>query len=355
MVQINSFDSDNLLKSLGCNWIIMGPAGSGKTTTAELCGTFLYYMGIYVDEPITVQKKDFVSAYGGGSTLSKTNATLLKSLGRLMIIDEAYNIFVEGNGKPHEYSNDIADVFLTFMTKNMGRSSLVAVGYEDSMLKYFLKANSGFTSRFPYQETIKSIDLTKLKEILVKEIKESVKISDIKFTVKADNFLNFLIKHNFFTSFVRDIRYFISSLVSYVVSLLLSDTQVLETVGILFMYNVMKKYCMNPVCKESFKNVLPPLPELIELPYLMNEQKKTEQDQGKIKNVTERLEQNYKGYIIDKVFIIKNETKKYAYTIKHDETSKEGMVIPWEFSTDVRDNSKSTQDYIIVDNVTTVF
>jgi ribosomal protein S6E (S10) len=111
---------------------------------------------------------------------------------------------------------------------------------------------------------------------------------------------------------------------------------------------------MNPVCKESFKNVLPPLPELIELPYLMNEQKKTEQDQEKIKNVTKRLEQNYEGYIIDKVFIIKNDTKKYAYTIKHG-NSKEGMIIPWEFSTDVRDNSKSTQEYIIVDNVTTVF
>jgi hypothetical protein len=346
MVEIVSYDSDVLLKSLKSNWILMGPAGSGKTTTAELCGMFLYYMGIYVEEPITVQKMDFSSTYGGGATLTKTNTTLLKSLGRLMVIDEAYNIFVGGDGRPHQYSNDIADVMLTFMTKNQGTCSLVAVGYEKSIQKYFLDINSGFNSRFPFQETIKPIDLDDLKKIFLKEVKTALSES-VSYTQKAKNFIDFIIVKGFFTSFVRDMQSFISGLVSYVASL--PDKNAPKCLGILFMFNVMRKYCSQPLCRESFKNILPPLPERIELDYLMKKDENVKED--KKNNIQKKLESGYKIKDVYK----DDKTNKYAYTIKNNKTEEIGMILPWELTIYANDESKKENQYIIVGQKIDVF
>lgn len=346
MVEIVSYDSDVLLKSLKSNWILMGPAGSGKTTTAELCGMFLYYMGIYVEEPITVQKMDFSSTYGGGATLTKTNTTLLKSLGRLMVIDEAYNIFVGGDGRPHQYSNDIADVMLTFMTKNQGTCSLVAVGYEKSIQKYFLDINSGFNSRFPFQETIKPIDLDDLKKIFLKEVKTALSES-VSYTQKAKNFIDFIIVKGFFTSFVRDMQSFISGLVSYVASL--PDKKAPNCLGILFMFNVMRKYCSQPLCRESFKNILPPLPERIELDYLMKKDENVKED--KKNNIQKKLESGYKIKDVYK----DDKTNKYAYTIKNNKTEEIGMILPWELTIYANDESKKENQYIIVGQKIDVF
>lgn len=344
MIEIVSYDSDVLLNSLKSNWILMGPAGSGKTTTAELCGMFLYYMGIYVEEPITVQKMDFSSTYGGGATLTKTNTTLIKSLGRLMVIDEAYNIFVGGDGRPHQYSNDIADVMLTFMTKNMGRCSLVAVGYEKNIQKFFLEINSGLKSRFPFQETIKPIDLKDLETIFLKEVKTALGIQNLTFTDKADNFIKFLIIKGFFTSFVRDMQYFIGGLVSYVASL---DVKPPEKIGILFVFNVMRKYCSQPLCRESFKNILPPLPERIELDYLM----KKEGEKGEIEKL---LRTNYPQYRIKDVYKYVKD-KKYAYTIENNNDKEIGMILPWELTIYANDESKKENQYIIVNGKIDVF
>jgi hypothetical protein len=344
MVEIVSYDSDVLFNSLKSNWILMGPAGSGKTTTAELCGMFLYYMGIYVEEPITVQKMDFSSTYGGGATLTKTNTTLLKSLGRLMVIDEAYNIFVGGDGRPHQYSNDIADVMLTFMTKNQGTCSLVAVGYEKSIQKYFLDINSGFNSRFPFQETIKPIDLDDLKKIFLKEVQTALGKS-VEYTQKAKNFIDFIIVKGFFTSFVRDMQSFISGLVSYVASL--PDKNAPKCLGILFMFNVMRKYCSQPLCRESFKNILPPLPERIELDYLMKKDENVEK-------------KNIQGKFLESVYQIKDvykddKTNKYAYTIKNNNSEEIGMILPWELTIYANDESKKENQYIIVGQKIDVF
>jgi hypothetical protein len=344
MVEIVSYDSDVLFNSLKSNWILMGPAGSGKTTTAELCGMFLYYMGIYVEEPITVQKMDFSSTYGGGATLTKTNTTLLKSLGRLMVIDEAYNIFVGGDGRPHQYSNDIADVMLTFMTKNQGTCSLVAVGYEKSIQKYFLDINSGFNSRFPFQETIKPIDLDDLKKIFLKEVQTALGKS-VEYTQKAKNFIDFIIVKGFFTSFVRDMQSFISGLVSYVASL--PDKNAPKCLGILFMFNVMRKYCSQPLCRESFKNILPPLPERIELDYLMKKDENVEKKniQGKFLKSVYQIKDVYKD----------DKTNKYAYTIKNNNSEEIGMILPWELTIYANDESKKENQYIIVGQKIDVF
>jgi hypothetical protein len=270
-----------------------------------------------------------------------------------MVIDEAYNIFVGGDGRPHQYSNDIADVMLTFMTKNMGRCSLVAVGYENYIQKYFLDINSGFRSRFPFQETIKPIDFEDLKKIFVKEVQKALNES-VSYTPLVHNFVDFLIVKGFFTSFVRDMKTFIAGLVSYVASLPTGQAPI--TMGILFMFNVMRKYCSQPLCRESFKKILPPLPERIELDYLLIKTS-TDEDadaEADISIIKKTLTSKYKEYKINDGY--KDEkNNKYAYTIQKNDKTDEGMILPWELTIYANDESKKNNRYIIIKDKIDVF
>ncbi|KAL7906401.1 P-loop containing nucleoside triphosphate hydrolase protein [Trichoderma velutinum] len=135
------------------NFLFRGPPGTGKTTTARKMGKVYYDMGFL--SKATVEEcsaTDLIGEYVG-HTGPKVQKVLEKSLGRVLLIDEAYR-FAEGR-----FAKEAIDELVGLITtpKYQGKLIIILAGYEHDINR-LLSVNAGLTSRFP-----ESIDFKPLK------------------------------------------------------------------------------------------------------------------------------------------------------------------------------------------------
>ena len=97
---------------------------------------------------------DFVGAVIGGSE-QNTKAILASTVGKVLVIDEAYALFGGGSG---DASNQHGDVFRTAVIDTIvaevqstpGEDRCVLLlGYKDQMERMFQNINPGLSRRFP--------------------------------------------------------------------------------------------------------------------------------------------------------------------------------------------------------------
>ncbi|KAK4204822.1 protein CfxQ [Triangularia verruculosa] len=133
------------------SFIFKGPPGSGKTTTARALGQIYYDMGLLsTTEVIDCSVTDLVGE-GPGLTGPKVQNLLLKSLGKVLFIDEAYRmgqkdlagIFIS------RYAQEAVGELVDCMTKERFAHKLVIVlaGYDKDMNR-LMSTNQGLRSRF---------------------------------------------------------------------------------------------------------------------------------------------------------------------------------------------------------------
>ncbi len=81
------------------NRIFLGNPGTGKTTCGEMYGRLLKELNFLTNgEVVKATASDLVGQFVGESQ-QKTNAMLLKARGKVLIIDEAYNLDDSSYGK----------------------------------------------------------------------------------------------------------------------------------------------------------------------------------------------------------------------------------------------------------------
>jgi SpoVK/Ycf46/Vps4 family AAA+-type ATPase len=132
------------------NRCFIGSPGTGKTTVAKLYGRILADIGLLSNGEVVVKNPaDFVGSVLGGSE-ANTKAILASTVGKVLIIDEAYMLASGAVDDP--YKAAVIDTIVAEVQSTAGEDRCVLLlGYKDQMEEMFRDVNPGLARRFPLE------------------------------------------------------------------------------------------------------------------------------------------------------------------------------------------------------------
>lgn len=98
-----------------------------------------------------VSKEDLVAGYVG-QTAIKTKKLLEKSVGKVLVIDEAYSLLPDGGLTNDQFGMEALDVINRFMSERAGEIIIIFCGYKKGIKRLF-DAQKGLERRFPWKFT----------------------------------------------------------------------------------------------------------------------------------------------------------------------------------------------------------
>ncbi|KAK3293760.1 P-loop containing nucleoside triphosphate hydrolase protein [Chaetomium fimeti] len=135
------------------NKVFLGNPGTGKTTVAKLYGAILVSLGLLSKGEVVVKNpSDFVGAHLGQSE-QQTKGILAATVGKVLVIDEAYGLYGGGGsqgGTSDPYKTAVIDTIVADVQSVPGDDRCVLLlGYKDQMEEMFQNVNPGLSRRFP--------------------------------------------------------------------------------------------------------------------------------------------------------------------------------------------------------------
>lgn len=156
------------------NTVLLGPPGTGKSTIVKTITLYLAAEGLVDDpEPLITGKADFVSGYVG-QTPEKTMETVNKARGKVLFIDEFYDMVQDttgGSSGTENHGQDAIDTLVGLMEERIGTTVFIIAGYPDDMARV-LQTNAGLESRFPRRIRFASFDQAQLTAVAVKDAED---------------------------------------------------------------------------------------------------------------------------------------------------------------------------------------
>ena len=161
---VSSFIKDpRLFRTRLMNFMLMGGAGTGKTTLAQAIGDVFARAGMFVGNNLTLAGRGELVGQYMGETVTKTRNFLVGNLDSgVIFIDEAYAITPWEDGKPESYGTEATTAMVEFMTRYPGLYCIITAGYELEMVRYFLPTNEGLSRRFPSKFVLNSMSAEQL-------------------------------------------------------------------------------------------------------------------------------------------------------------------------------------------------
>ncbi|KAJ7650276.1 P-loop containing nucleoside triphosphate hydrolase protein [Roridomyces roridus] len=161
------------------NRVFLGSPGTGKTTVAKLYGQILADLGLLSKGEVVVKNpSDFVGAHLGHSE-KNTKAILATTVGKVLVIDEAYMLFSGGKhgigNESDSFKTAVIDTLVAEIQSVPGEDrAVLLLGYEDKMREMFKNVNPGLSRRFAIEDAFRFEDFTEdqLREILDLKLKE---------------------------------------------------------------------------------------------------------------------------------------------------------------------------------------
>ncbi|KAF7330535.1 NFX1-type zinc finger-containing protein 1 [Mycena venus] len=165
--------------STSLNRVFFGSPGTGKTTVAKLYGQILLDLGLLSRGEVVVKNpSDFVGAYLGHSE-KNTKAILATTIGKVLVIDEAYMLYSSGKhgigNESDSFKTAVIDTLVAEIQSVPGEDrAVLLLGYEDKMVEMFEHVNPGLSRRFAIEDAFRFEDFTEpqLREILDLKLKE---------------------------------------------------------------------------------------------------------------------------------------------------------------------------------------
>ncbi|KAJ3985164.1 P-loop containing nucleoside triphosphate hydrolase protein [Lentinula detonsa] len=158
------------------NKCFIGSPGTGKTTVAKLYGQILVDLGLLSNGEVIVKNPaDFIGNVLGASE-TQTKAILASSVGKVLIIDEAYMLHAgKTNQSSDTFKTAVIDTIVAEVQSTLGEDRCVILcGYEKEMRDMFQAVNPGLSRRFSIEDAFKFEDFTsdQLLEILNLKLKQ---------------------------------------------------------------------------------------------------------------------------------------------------------------------------------------
>lgn len=161
------------------NRLFLGNPGTGKTTVAKLYGQILADLGLVSNREVVIKyPADFVGSALGESE-KNTKAILDSTVGKVLVIDEAYGLYGGGGkggaaGAHDPYKTAVIDTIVAEIQSVPGEDRCVLLlGYEDQMVEMFQNVNQGLARRFATENAFRFEDFSdsELREIMNYKLK----------------------------------------------------------------------------------------------------------------------------------------------------------------------------------------
>ena len=145
--------------------LLVGPPGTGKTTTGEALGLIFAGMGIVRHPEVReVRRSDFCGQWIGESG-PKTEALIEKSLGRVIFMDEFYSLVERHqDGKPDMIGMEAVNRLMVLLETHRFDLCFIGAGYEEKVDE-FLTVNPGLAGRFNRKLRFESYSPDEIVEI----------------------------------------------------------------------------------------------------------------------------------------------------------------------------------------------
>ena len=169
---VSSFIKDpRLFRTRLMNFILMGGAGTGKTTMAQVIGDVFARAGMFVGNNLILAGRGELVGQYMGETVTKCRNFLVSNLDNgVIFIDEAYAITPWEDGKPESYGTEATTAMVEFMTRYPGLYCIITAGYERDMVRYFLPSNEGLSRRFPNKFVLNSMTPDQLIRVFQRQL-----------------------------------------------------------------------------------------------------------------------------------------------------------------------------------------
>ena len=150
--------------------LLMGNAGTGKTTVARLIGKIYGKAGLIKNEDVFVEirRESLVAGYMGQTGL-KVAQEVDKARGGILFIDEAYNLV---NGHNDEFGREALNTLLASIENNRDDLMVIMAGYEAEM-EQLLDNNQGLRSRMNTTLYLEDYSKEQMREIFYSRAKEN--------------------------------------------------------------------------------------------------------------------------------------------------------------------------------------
>ncbi|KAJ5114222.1 hypothetical protein N7456_002756 [Penicillium angulare] len=159
------------------NKVFLGNPGTGKTSVAKIYGQILVDIGLLSNGEVVVKNpSDFVGSVIGESE-KNTKGILAATLGKVLVIDEAYGLFAGGTSdgtgaKSDPYRSAVVDTIVADVQSTPGDDQCVLLlGYKDQMEQMFQNVNPGLSRRFPIDQAFVFEDFSENELDLILDLK----------------------------------------------------------------------------------------------------------------------------------------------------------------------------------------
>jgi hypothetical protein len=159
------------------NFMITGPAGSGKTKVASVIAYVMQNLGILATNNVTMATKQTLVAPFLGQTGQKTRKILSESIEGVLFIDEAYSLTPCPTAPVDLFAEEAVAELINFMDKFIGCMVIIVAGYKKQMYECFLTFNEGIGRRFPKMINLENYNTDDLYMIFEKFLSESIEIN----------------------------------------------------------------------------------------------------------------------------------------------------------------------------------